>query len=61
MGSLQIVASKEEYKIFDNDEDQIIVTGISSYKNAINIYEKLIGLKESVARYSSNPCAGRPG
>ncbi len=60
MGSIQIVASKEEYKIFDNDEEQILVTGISSYKNAINIYEKLISLKESVARYTNDPCGGRP-
>lgn len=59
MGSLQIVASKEDYRIFDNEEELMIVTGIKSYKNAINIYEKLIHLKESVARYAQHPCGVR--
>ena len=56
MGSLQIIANKKEYKIFDSDENQMLFEGINGFRNALTIYEKLISLKESAIRYNQKPC-----
>ncbi|MBF0399866.1 MAG: hypothetical protein HQL80_02750 [Magnetococcales bacterium] len=52
MEPLQIVANKEEYKIFDCDQDQTVVTGIRSFRGAWIIYERLSSLKQAVRRYA---------
>lgn len=51
MESLQIVASQEDYKIFDHDENQVLVSGIDSFRHALTLYERLISLREAVTRY----------
>ena len=56
MGPLQIVVNQEEYKILDTDENQTIVKGITSFRTALTVYERLISLKESVARFAQTPC-----
>lgn len=55
MGSLQIVASKEDYKIFDTDKNQMLIKGIRSFRNALTVYERLISLKESATQYPPRP------
>lgn len=55
MGSLQIVASKDDYRIFDIDENQMIIKGIHSFRNALSVYERLTSLKESVTQYAPKP------
>ncbi|MBF0141708.1 MAG: hypothetical protein HQL74_15725 [Magnetococcales bacterium] len=51
MGTLSIVASQQGYKIYDHDEEQTLVTGISSYKNALTIYERLTALQDIANRF----------
>ncbi|MBF0131664.1 MAG: hypothetical protein HQL75_03645 [Magnetococcales bacterium] len=46
MGSLSIVASQQEYKIFDHEAGEILITGIGSYRNALRIYDRLTMLRE---------------
>jgi hypothetical protein len=56
MSSLSIVASKDDYKIYDNDEQQTVVKGIASYKNALYIYERILELKDNLSyRLTSAP------
>ncbi len=56
MGSLQIVANEREYRIFDVQEQQMLVTGIESFKVALVMCDRLHQLKESVARFTRAPC-----
>ncbi|HAT49502.1 MAG: hypothetical protein HQL07_10790 [Nitrospirae bacterium] len=49
MGSLSIVANQQEYKIFDHEAGEILVTGIGSYRNALRIYDRLMMLQEIAA------------
>ena len=56
MGSLHIVASKEDYRIFDADKNQMLVRGIHSFRSALTVYERLTSIKESVAQYAQKPC-----
>ena len=51
MGSLQIVASQEDYKIYDRDESRMLMTGLRSFRNALTVYERLISLRESSTHY----------
>ena len=51
MGSLQIVASQKDYKIYDRDENRMLMTGLRSFRNALTVYERLISLRESSVRY----------
>lgn len=46
MGPFSIVASQQEYKIFDHEAGEILVTGIGSYRNALRIYDRLTRLRE---------------
>ncbi len=52
MEPLQIVVSREEYKIFDHDQGRTLVAGIRSVRGAWAIYERLISLKEALRRYA---------
>ncbi|MBF0143122.1 MAG: hypothetical protein HQL57_06135 [Magnetococcales bacterium] len=53
METLHIIASREEYRIYDNDEESVLASGIQSYKQAISIQERLLRLKDAVARFAA--------
>lgn len=46
MAKFQIVVSPLDYKILDDDAKRLIVEGISSYRRALMLYERLISLQE---------------
>ncbi|WP_130469974.1 hypothetical protein [Candidatus Magnetaquicoccus inordinatus] len=60
MEPLQIVANREEYKIFDRDQGKTVVTGINSFRGAWAIYERLISLKDAITRYAKQAAPHRP-
>ena len=64
MEALQIVANREEYKIFDRDQNRTVVSGIYSVRGAWAIYERLLSLKEAIQRYakkSAQPLSSNEG
>ncbi len=60
MEPLQIVANREEYKIFDRDQGKTVVAGIASYRGAWAIYERLISLKDAITRIAKQATTPRP-
>ncbi|MBF0126668.1 MAG: hypothetical protein HQM02_05595 [Magnetococcales bacterium] len=46
MATFQIVVSQQGYKILDDDAHRLIVEGISSYRRALMLYERLVSLQE---------------
>ncbi|MBF0178470.1 MAG: hypothetical protein HQM03_00430 [Magnetococcales bacterium] len=53
MANLRIVVSQRDYKILDEDAHRLICEGISSYRRALMLYERLIRLQEGELAWPS--------
>ncbi|MBF0294550.1 MAG: hypothetical protein HQL96_05120 [Magnetococcales bacterium] len=53
MARLRIVVSQRDYKIVDEDDRRLICEGISSYRRALMLYERLIRLQEGELAWPS--------
>jgi hypothetical protein len=55
MSSLSIIASENDYQIFDTETQEIIIKGFSSYKDALIAFERLSSLKTAFAHAQKYP------
>ncbi|MBF0213902.1 MAG: hypothetical protein HQM00_10135 [Magnetococcales bacterium] len=46
MANFQIVAGQSDYKILEVETDRLIIQGITSFRRALVLYERLASLQE---------------